>query len=477
MRALLFLTVLHLVLVPTIALLEWRGMTVSARGARLALYLFEVLAVTGMVGIVLFTVLLRRILHVPPIVQDVLMGAAAVVAGFVVASHTGFDVTGLIATSAVITAVVGFALQDTLGNVIGGLALQTDDSVRPGTWVRIGDVSGRVKEIRWRFTSVMTRNGETVIIPNGVLTKSQVVVLGEGLQPGRWRRWVHFQVDFRWQPSDVIEAVESALCAAPIPHVASDPLPSCICMEIGDSQCRYAVRYWLTDPLLDDPTDSVVRTRIFFALQRARITLSMPAYAVFQTKEGERKAAERTREAFERQTAALRRVDVLRSLADSDIAELAKELRYAPFAIGEVMTRQGAEGHWLYLIIEGEVSLRVRDDKTGHERELTRLGPGTFFGEYSLMTGEPREATAVALTDVECYRLGRDSFKHVIHARPEQAEDFAEVLGQRKAQLEAVRLGLNKARAETARAHRDDLLDKIRGFLGLGDDGDDARRR
>jgi len=468
-RGMIVLTVLHLVLVPVVVLLEYNKMPESARGLRLAEYLFEMLAAVAMAGAVLFVLLLPRVrLPAPRILQDVIMAAAALVAGFMVASHAGFNLSGLIATSAVLTAVIGFALQDTLGNVMGGLALQLDDSLRPGEWIKVNDISGKVREIRWRYTAVMTRNGEVVLIPNGVLMKSQVTLVAHGLQPGRWRRWVHFNVDFRYQPSDVIEAVESALRSALIPHVAPDPPAQCVLMDIGDSQCRYAVRYWLTDPQIDDPTDSTVRTRIFFALARARIKLSMPAHAVFMTQDDEARGREKATEELERQMKALRQVDVLRSLDDKDLLQLAAELRYAPFTRGEVLTRQGAEAHWLYLIVDGSVSVRVRNDETGQEREVNQLGPGNFFGEMSLMTGERRTATVVALEDVECYRLGADSFRRVIGQRPEQAEDFAEVLAQRKALLESTRQGLDDdARARRASTHKEDLLDRIRGFLGF----------
>jgi small-conductance mechanosensitive channel len=468
-RGIIILTALHVVLVPIIALLAFYGLSEAVRGLRLASYLFEMLACVGMAGSVIFAVVLKRVrLPAPRILQDVVMAAAAIVAGFMVASSAGFNLSGLIATSAVLTAVIGFALQDTLGNVMGGLALQLDDSLRPGEWIKVNDISGKVREVRWRYTSVMTRNGECVLIPNGVLMKSQVTLVGHGLQPGRWRRWVYFNVDFRYQPSDVIEAVESALRSALIPFVATDPPAQCVLMDIGDSQCRFAVRYWLTDPQVDDPTDSTVRTRIFFALARARIKLSMPAHAIFMTQDDEARGREKASEELERQLKALRQVDVLRSLEDQELHELANELRYAPFTRGEVLTRQGAEAHWLYLIVDGTVSVRVRNDETGQEREVNQLGAGNFFGEMSLMTGERRTATVVALGDVECYRLSADSFRRVIGQRPEQAEDFAEVLAQRKAELEATRQGLDAdARARRAETHKEDLLDKVRSFLGF----------
>ena len=101
---------------------------------------------------------------------------------------------------------LGFSLQDVIGNIAGGLALQVDNSIEAGDWIKVGDVTGKVVEIRWRHTAVETRNWETVLIPNTVMTKSNVIVLGRRRgQPALLRRWVYFNVDFRFQPGDVID--------------------------------------------------------------------------------------------------------------------------------------------------------------------------------------------------------------------------------------------------------------------------------
>jgi len=143
----------------------------------------------------------RLDLRTPRILQDVAIAGTGIVALLLVASRSGLEITGLVATSAVITAVVALSLQDTLGNVLGGLALQTDESIQVDDWIKVGDVNGRVVDIRWRYTAVETRNGETVLIPNSVLLKNQVMVLGRRRgRPRQWRRWVFFQVDYRHPP-------------------------------------------------------------------------------------------------------------------------------------------------------------------------------------------------------------------------------------------------------------------------------------
>ncbi|MBI4512307.1 MAG: mechanosensitive ion channel [Deltaproteobacteria bacterium] len=465
------LTVLHVILVPIAAAFRDHVGTVY-RDVRLPCLIFGALAGISMAGTVLFSVLLPLLrLRTPRILQDVLGAGASLLAVFAIATRSGYNLSGLIATSAVLTAVIGFSLQDTLGNIMGGLALQMDNSIKVGDWIKIGDLSGRVSEIRWRYTAIETRNWETVIVPNSVLMKGQVMVLGRRTgQPLKWRRWVYFNVDFRYQPPDVISAVLEALDGAPIEHVARDPAPSCILMDLHESYGRYAVRYWLTDLAPDDPTDSEVRTRVYFALKRAGIPLSIPAHAIFMTEETTQRRAEKSRADHDRRIAALSNVDLFSHLPAPELHELADELRYAPFARGETLTRQGAEAHWLYMIVEGEVSVRVSVDG-GLEREVARLRQGNFFGEMSLMTGERRSATVVATTDVECYRLEKASFQEALRKRPELAEEVAEILAKRRVELAAVKEGLDlEAQRSRLLAAKSDLLGRIRDFFGLSED-------
>jgi len=424
----------------------------------------------GSIAAVLFSVLLPRVrLETPRIVQDVIVAIASVIAGVAVASRAGVNLSGLIATSAVFTAVLGFSLQDVIGNVAGGLALQVDHSISVGDWVKVGDVTGKVTEIRWRYTAIETRNWETVLVPNAVLMKSQVQVLGRRIgQPQQWRRWVYFNVDWRYPPSDVVQCAVTALKNARLERVAADPPPNCVLMEMAESYGRYAVRYWLTDLAVDDPTDSEVRTVIFFALQRAGMRLSMPAHAIFVTEESADRREVKTKQQLQRCVRLLDALDLFKDLTPEEKLQLARGLKHTPFATGEVMTRQGAEAHWLYMMEEGEAAVSVSEG--GIEREVARIKAPAFFGEMSLMTGEPRSATVVAVTDTECFRLEKSTFRDVLQERPALAEKIAAVLTHRRAELYAVREGVTaEAKLKQLRGSETALLEKIRGFFGLID--------
>ena len=461
------LLVIHVALVIAMAFVPHEH---AREDLRLAALIFAALAGVGAATTFLFAVVAPLVrFRVPRILRDVIGAAASIVAILSIASHNGLNLSGIIATSAVLTAVIGLSLQSTLGNVMAGLSVQLDNSIRVGDWIKIGDLVGKVIEIRWRSTSIETRNWETVIIPNSVLTNQQFLVLGKRTgQPVQWRRWIWFNIDYRYSPEEVIAAVTEALQSAPIERVAKDPPPNCILMDLGADSCRYAVRYWLTDLAVDDPTDSVVRNRIALALRRANIAFSLPAHHIFMTEESTERKASKEGQEHKRRLSALAQVDFFGGLPADQLERLAAGLRHAPFTKGEIMTRQGAEAHWLYMIVAGEASVHVSVD--GIDREVARLRAGNIFGEMSLMTGEPRSATVIAQSNVDCYRLDKATAQEIIRERPQLAERIAEVLAHRKVELMAVKEGLDAAAQERRlKATQSDLASRIRSFFGLTD--------
>ncbi len=424
------------------------------------------IAIIRFAGLVLFRVALPAVrVATPRIVEDIIVVSAYVAWGLVRLRLAGMDLASLVTTSAVITAVVAFAMQDTLGNVLGGLLLEIDDSIAIGDWVKVDDLSGRVAEIHWRHTVIMTRNNERVIVPNGALMKTRFIVIGNPDQePVRWRRWIWFDVEYSVSPSRVLAVAEQAMAAAEIRNVAGEPKPNCVLMEFAQSYCRYALRYYLSDPRPDDATDTRVRVLLFAALRRAGIELAFPEFVVHTIKENEERDAARREREIARRLAALRGVELFSALDPAELRALADRLVYAPFAAGDVMTRQGAVAHWLYILTEGEAEVWI--DAPGGRRAIAGLGAGDVFGEMGMMTGAPRRATVAARTDVECYRLDKAGFADIIRSRPSIAEDLSRVLAEREGRLVQVS---DAARADAAagRVRSATLLTRIRGFFGL----------
>jgi CRP-like cAMP-binding protein len=256
------------------------------------------------------------------------------------------------------------------------------------------------------------------------------------------------------------------LCAAPIPNVANEPPAHCVFIDFTESYCRYAVRYWLTDLSRDAFTNSVVRERVFFALKRATIPLSIPAQTVFVTSDNQERRARKQTEETNRRIEALKKLEIFRALTDEEYLHLANHLRVAPFLQGETITRQGADAHWLYIIVTGKVEVTVSLNDGNPGRRVNILSDGDFFGEGGMMTGEKRAATVVALTDTECYRLDREAFSSIILNRKEIATDISKVMARRRAELDAVKEDLDEdAKKQRMHDQQGDILHRILHFF------------
>jgi small-conductance mechanosensitive channel/CRP-like cAMP-binding protein len=449
------------------------GFSSVAEGFEIASALLRVLLIINLAALAVFDLLLPLVRwDFPDILHDLVVGAAYLVAAGWLMHKSGVNLTSIVATSAVVTAVIGLSLQATLGNIVGGLALQVDDSIEEGDWIEFPDKQqGQVKQIRWRHTVIETRDWDTLVVPNGQLMSQTIKVLGKrDGKPVNHRMWVYFCVDYRFSPGEVIDVVNKALGAAPITGVAENPRAHCICQDLArehrDGYVLYAVRYWLTDLARDDPTSSDVRERIFSALRRANIPLAIPAAALFLSHESSERHERKEAREVEDKLRALSSIELFQHLDDAERRALAQAARRTPFGRAEVITRQGATANWLYVLSKGEVDVRIASLEG--DRRVAVLTAPSFFGEMALMTGQPREATVVALTEVECLRVDKADFQGILQRRPAIAERISEILATRRVELDAAREGLDPA-MHSQRLSRENvrILQGIKQFFGL----------
>ncbi len=409
----------------------------------------------------------------PMIATDLVVGIGYLAATVAVLSGHGLNPTGALASAAVVSAVLAISLQSTLGNILGGVALQLDGSVHEGDWIELTDgKQGRVRAIRWRHTVLETLDYSTVIVPNSTLLASNILLLGKrDGERAPQRISVHFNVDFRHAPAQVVDIVGNAFATADIEGVASTPRPNCVCLDLaraGSSGfATYQLRYWLLDLTFAEPTSSRVRARIYTALQRAGVPLAVPESSIQVEMDDEERALRRQ---LTRRLGALRGVALFRTMTEAELGQLAAGLKPALYTADEVVTRQGAVAHWLYILTKGSVEIRANVERSGSTQSkviATVMAPNVF-GEMGLMTGAARSADVVAVGDVECYRLDKNTFETVISARPEMVHALSQQLAERRVELEASRAGLDGPPSRAmVDGERDKILRGIKSFFGL----------
>ncbi|HEY5089056.1 MAG TPA: mechanosensitive ion channel family protein, partial [Polyangia bacterium] len=401
-------------------------------------------------------VLVRR--EIPRIVRDVLQGIAYLITAALVLTRSDVDVTKVFTASVLTTAVIGLALQDTLGNIMAGLALQLERDLEVGDWISLDDrVTGRIREVRWRATTIVTKNGDLMLIPNSAITRATIVNFSRPTTAHR--QWISVRVHFRHPPARVRDVIVEGVRA--LSFVRTDPPPDCILHEFKDDASIYSVRYWMDDVQRDDTMDSAVRSAIWYALHRAGMEIPFPSRNVNLTEMNDDRMQRKLDEDYAQRVDALARVDVFRALDAEKIDRLARRLRMVLFGPGEVILRQGDPGDSLYVVRGGSVAVQI--GVLGASKEIATLSDGQFFGEMSLMTGESRTATVVAKTDVECYIVDKEAFQEILQEKPDLAGIISDILSRRQ-----VVLGQEAAVSTVPTAvQKNQMLARIGAFFGI----------
>ncbi len=456
-----------------LTMLSWYGNSIEARMLVMVLRELALLvlafALIRICVIFLFEVILFQ-LAVPRMMADVLLVVTLVIYVIYRLNEVGVNLASLITTSAVLTGVIAFSMQEMLGNLWGGIALQADNTCRIGDWIRVDGVVGQIIGIRWRCLAIATNDGETVMLPNAQLVKGRVTVLARrGDMKVPWRRPVEFHVDYEVPPSRVIAVVEAALARAEIPNVATEPRAVCTCKAFDDNSIDYAVLYWLTDPVKDQVTDSQVRAHVYATLSRHHMAMPLPQRVLITPDalitHKESASAKRLASRLD----VLSRLSLFAALTEGERRALAAELTDLPYLAGDVISREGDVSDSLFILASGTVEILRESAEGGGER--THLAESTapnHFGELGLLTGQARSATAIARDDVLCYRLEKRGFDAILKARPEIAEPLSQVLAARAAANDATLQALDEAsRRKRNSGTAGELLRKIRLFFDL----------
>lgn len=413
-------------------------------------------------------VLARR--AVPRILGEVTMALSLVVYALFRLNAIGVNLTAITLSSTALIAIVGFAAQATLGNLMGGISLQLDNTCRIGDWIEVEGLTGEVVSIRWRYTAIATVNNVTIVIPNAELMKSKVTLLGRrGDERVGWRRPIEFGVGYEWTPGQVLAVVAAALERLEIPAVATKPKAHCVCAGFDSNAIKYVVYYWLKDFASYLETDSRVRVHVYAALGRAgmEIPISRSDLYLHSARHLQRTHSEQEHAS---RVGLLRSLELFTPLTESETHALAAQLIGTPFAPGDVVTRQGEPSDSLYILARGRVVIYREAAGGAHARQrLAELDQPQYFGEMGLLTGQARTATIMAESEVLCYRLDKVAFEAIIHARPELANAMSQTVAARQAANDATLASLSAADRERATVSRaSELVRKIRHFFGLG---------
>ncbi len=385
----------------------------------------------------------------PIIVQDtIIIGLFLMVATVVMQEK-------FLTTSAVGAVVIGFALQDTLGNMFAGLAIQVEKPFRVGHWITVGPFEGLVTEVTWRATKIRTKAGNLVALPNAFMGKEAITNYSEPTAPTRLE--VEVGVSYGVPPNQVKAAIAEALRNAPL--ALTTPAPDILVKDFGASAVIYLVRFWINDFAKDSAARDEVRSAIYYSLRRHGYEIPFP----IQTEIHREPESERASERIERVSGILAPVALFAPLAPEQRDELAARAVERIYGQGEKIVCQGEAGGSMFVVHRGRV--RVVE---ASGRELAAFEAGGYFGEMSMLTGQPRSATVEAVEECQVVELTAASLREVALANPEVVTRISAVVAERQADLDRQKAEAAAGRPAVAEVQRS-LLRRIQTFLRLPD--------
>jgi small-conductance mechanosensitive channel/CRP-like cAMP-binding protein len=355
-----------------------------------------------------------------PIIKD-LLRALALMAVALLAVKYAFpevDIGALMTTSAILSVVVGLALQESLSNIFSGIMLTIDRPYKAGDWIEIDGKEGKVLDSNWRSTRVLTRDDDIIYVPNSTMAKGNIVNLTDPTPEHLCRKKVG--IEYGAPPNKVRNVLINVM--SHVDGVLKQPPPDVHVAEYDDHAINYDLRFWIIDYDRRVKIESEIMRAIWYHLKREGILIPFPIREVHLKKE---KPPQKPEEVI----GLLRKVDFLQALKEEEVSMLAEDLSHHLFGRGEAVCKQGEPGSTFYIIKTGLIAVRVKKDDA--EVEVARLQPGSYFGEMSLLAGDARSATCVAVEDSELLCLDRETFGVLLQENPPVAQAMSDILAER----------------------------------------------
>jgi len=379
------------------------------------------------------------------------------VVAIVIAKVYEQSMAALLTTSTVLIGVAGIALQKLIADFFSGMVLGLETPYAIGDWLQVepGGMTGKVVEFNWRSTRILTQERTTIIIPNSHLVGNPFRNISN---PEKYfRDEIRIPLAFEVTSYQAQRILISA--ANQVDDIAAAPRkPSVSILEYDERGVVWQLFYWIPDRGRRNRLRYAVHQNILRNLHFAGLQIAMPVREPMRTP-----STDPLRSGVFQ---LLKQSKLFGELHDDELEILASGATERIYYANEPMLKQGNPGSSLFIVNEGMLAVRISDRKGGTP-QVARILPGEFFGELSLLTGAPRGATVIPITDCRITEIGKDVMREILSKRPELAETLSNILAERQA-INEQQLGSQdgSGRGDSAGIARQ-FLGKISAFFNL----------
>jgi small-conductance mechanosensitive channel len=398
------------------------------RIVKIILWMCLVIAIVRFVGYIVLSAIRGAQSEVGTLIKTVLSVIVYIVGFFIIfqTQYPDVPLAPLFTGSTILGIVVGLALQDTLGNLFAGIALQADQPFQVGDVVTMSNKqSGVVESVSWRGIKIRTFQNKLLVMSNSVLGKEMIEVAPRGNLNARV---VNFNTEYTESPARTIQIVRDTV--RQVENVSQKIRPVVRLKDFGHDGLDWEVKYWTEDYTRYNDTDALIRQRIWYIFNREKISFATPELTIHTAPPREETTP------LEYVSAAsdhLHQVPLFAPLADEEIERLAKASSTRVYAPGEAIVRRGQEGNSMFVVTRGAVNVQIPEGDGF--RTINRLTANDFFGEMSLLTGQPRTATVIAEEETEVLQIKKTALKPLFAANPDLMTAICVIIEERRSLL------------------------------------------
>lgn len=364
------------------------------------------------------------------------------------------DLSAIVTTTTVITATIAFAMQSTLTNALSGFSIQSDQLLSRGNWITIRekDIFGEIVNVGFRYTTLKNPENHLIMVPNSVIMQNIVTYHGNRGTEEKPALQVNVMLGYDMPPETA-----KALLLKVIREdreVLDDPEPLVRLIALNDSGITYQLRFSIDDPSRRIPVQDSLYSQIWYAVNRVGYSFPYPHRQIVTSES--RQPFEFSKEQI---AGYLRDSGLFAMLEVQQVAALVEQAPIAVYGADEIVVRQGEVGSSLFIVLKGTLDVSIAGTPVGS------IHQGSFFGEMSLLTGEPRTATVRATSEVWLAEITKEIMEPILHANPAMLDALSTILVERERKSRASRA----SRSETVAAlpRNEDYLQRLKYFFGM----------
>ena len=373
----------------------------------------------------IFTFYLAKLkaIKVPSIVPS-LVNTIFYMCAFLLYLHMDYEfgLGDLILTTAIVLIVISIVFQSLLTSLFSGISINLEGTFQLGDLIQIGNWTGLVVESDWRRVRLLTEEGNEVTIPNQQILELPLTNFCRPMK--RFLCKIPITVSGSIPPNRVQKMLIETLLS--LEEVQKSDPPTVYLDGVEGDCLRYLIVFTITDYYLHQKVADKVRSIAWYRLRREGFLFPFSSASDARRKHQE--------EAESNISRIIKSLDLFSPLSSAEIAKLSLLVKVSLYGSGEIIFHEGEEGDSLYIVIFGKVLVFMHQATpygSTKNKEIATVTDGGFFGELSLLAGEPRNASAVVMEESQLACINKQAFQQILLANPQVVKDISAIMAQR----------------------------------------------